>query len=113
MPSPWGTHAILVATIDGKEHWIDTTSSLAGWDFLPHDDRDRLCYVVDDKGAIRLTRTPPLTADDNRIEQDTDVWVGPDGSSRCERDVTFLRHAPRWSSATPSSTCRSANAGGR
>ena len=56
VPSPWGTHAILVATIDGKEHWVDTTSSLAGWDFLPHDDRDRLCYVVDDKGAIRLTR---------------------------------------------------------
>ena len=26
VPSPWGTHAILVATIDGKEHWIDTTS---------------------------------------------------------------------------------------
>ncbi len=87
VPSPWGTHAILVATIDGKEHWIDTTSSLAGWDFLPHDDRDRLCYVVDDKGAIRLTRTPALTADDNRIVQETDVWVGPDGSSRCERQV--------------------------
>ena len=25
VPSPWGTHAILLATIDGKEHWIDTT----------------------------------------------------------------------------------------
>ena len=83
VPSPWGTHAILVATIDGKEHWVDTTSSLAGWDFLPHDDRDRLCYVVDDKGAIRLTRTPPLAPSDNRIVQVTNVWVGPDGSSRC------------------------------
>ena len=86
VPSPWGTHAILVATIDGKEHWIDTTSDLAGWDFLPHDDRDRLCYVVNDQGAIRLTRTPPMTADDNRIVQTTNVWVGPDGASRCERD---------------------------
>ena len=35
VPSPWGTHAILLVTIDGKEHWIDTTASLAGWDFLP------------------------------------------------------------------------------
>ena len=87
VPSPWGSHAILVATIGGKEHWIDTTSNLAGWDFLPHDDRDRLCYVVDDKGAIRLTHTPALTADDSRVEQTTDVWIGPDGSSRCERDV--------------------------
>jgi tetratricopeptide (TPR) repeat protein len=93
VPSPWGTHALLVATINGKEHWVDTTSSLAGWDFLPHDDHDRLCYVVDDKGAIRLARTPVLTADDNRIVQATDVYVAPDGSSRCERDVTAYGQA--------------------
>lgn len=85
VPSPWGTHAILLATIDGKPHWIDTTSSLAGWDFLPRDDRDRLCYVVDDRGTIRLLRTPPLSADENRIEQTTEIWIGADGSSRCER----------------------------
>lgn len=85
VPSPWGTHAILLVTLDGKEHWIDTTASLAGWDFLPRDDRDRLCYVVDDKGAIRLVRTPPLTADGNRVEQTTQVWIGADGSSRGER----------------------------
>src|SRR5207244_3557576 len=58
VPSPWGSHAILLATIDGKDHWIDTTASLAGWDFLPRDDRDRLCYLTDDKGKIRLERTP-------------------------------------------------------
>jgi hypothetical protein len=85
VPSPWGTHAILLVTIDGKEHWIDTTASLAGWDFLPRDDRDRLCYVVDDKGTIRLVRTPPLTAPGNRVEQTTQVWIGADGSSRGER----------------------------
>jgi tetratricopeptide (TPR) repeat protein len=87
VPSPWGTHAILLATIDGRQHWIDTTASLAGWDFLPRDDHDRLCYVVDANGAIRLVRTPPLTAEGNRIEQTTEVWVGADGSSRCERVV--------------------------
>jgi hypothetical protein len=85
VPSPWGTHAILLANLDGKPHWIDTTASPAGWDFLPRDDRDRLCYVVNDKGAIRLVRTPPLSADDNRIEQTTEIWIGADGSSRCER----------------------------
>jgi tetratricopeptide (TPR) repeat protein len=85
VPSPWGTHAILLATIDGKQHWIDTTASLAGWDFLPRDDRDRLCYVVDPKGAIHLVRTPPLYAAENRIEQATEMWIGADGSSRCER----------------------------
>jgi tetratricopeptide (TPR) repeat protein len=93
LPSPSGTHAILLTTIDGKEHWTDTTSSLAGWDFLPHDDHDRVCYVVNDKGDIRLTRTPPLTADDNRFEQTTNVWVGADGSTRCERDVTSFGSA--------------------
>jgi tetratricopeptide (TPR) repeat protein len=85
VPSPWGTHAILLVTIDGKQHWIDTTASLAGWDFLPRDDRDRLCYVVDEQGTLRLVRTPGLRAEDNRVEQTTHVWIGADGSSRGER----------------------------
>jgi tetratricopeptide (TPR) repeat protein len=89
VPSPWGTHAILLATIDGKEHWIDTTSSLSQWDLLPRDDRDRACYLVDDKGNIRLHRTPKLTIDENRLELTTHVWVGSDGSTRCEREGVF------------------------
>jgi tetratricopeptide (TPR) repeat protein len=90
VPSPWGSHAILLVTIEGKQHWIDTTSSFAGWDFLPRDDRDRLCYVVDSDGAIRLVRTPPLSADGNRIEQTTEIWVGSNGSSRCERVSVYF-----------------------
>jgi tetratricopeptide (TPR) repeat protein len=88
VPSPWGTHAILLATIDGTQHWVDTTASLAGWDFLPNDDRDRLCYVVDDKG-LRLVRTPPLTADGNHIEQTTRLSIGADGSSRGDRTSLY------------------------
>jgi tetratricopeptide (TPR) repeat protein/transglutaminase-like putative cysteine protease len=89
VPSPWGTHAILLVTIDGKEHWVDSTASLAGWDFLPREDHNRLCYVVDYKGNLRLVRTPPLTADDNRIEQTTHVSVGADGSSHSERTLSY------------------------
>jgi tetratricopeptide (TPR) repeat protein len=89
VPSPWGTHAILLARIDGKDHWIDTTAALAGWDFLPRDDRGRLCYVADDQGRLALVRTPPASADDNRIEQTTVVHVGADGSSRCERTAVY------------------------
>jgi tetratricopeptide (TPR) repeat protein len=88
VPSPLGTHAILLVTIDGRYHWIDTTTSLCGWDFLPRDDRDRLCYVTDDN-SIRLIRTPPLTASDNRYEQTTIVSVGADGSTRSERSVLY------------------------
>jgi tetratricopeptide (TPR) repeat protein len=88
VPSPWGTHAILLVTIDGVDHWVDTTVSLAGWDFLPRDDRDRSCYLFDDKG-IRMSRTPPMTARDHRTEQVTRVTVRPDGSSLCERTVTY------------------------
>ncbi len=87
VPSPWGTHAILLATIDGKEHWIDTTASLAGWDFLPRDDRDRECYLTDEHGKIRLGRTPKATPEGNRIEQTTDVWIDNNGTSRCQRTV--------------------------
>jgi tetratricopeptide (TPR) repeat protein len=88
VPSPWGTHAILMATIDGKPHWIDTTLSLGAWDYLPRDDRDRLCYVTDEKG-VRLIRTPAMRPEDNRTELTTHVWIGADGSSRCERTATY------------------------
>src|SRR5262249_18414146 len=44
--------------------------------------------LVDKKGAIRLVRTPKLTAEDTRIEQVTEVRIGADGSSRCVRSVT-------------------------
>ena len=88
VPSPWGTHAILLVSIAGIDHWIDTTSSLAGWDTLPRDDRDRLCYVTDDKG-IQLVRTPALKPEDNRIVQATTMTVGADGSARCERIASY------------------------
>ncbi|MBL8798836.1 MAG: DUF3857 domain-containing protein [Planctomycetia bacterium] len=92
VPSPWATHAILVATIAGKQHWIDTTSRLAGWDYLPHDDRDRLCYVIDDQ-SIKLLRTPAFTPDDNRTEQTTRIHIGADGSTRCERTAVYYGQA--------------------
>ncbi|MFN4260571.1 MAG: DUF3857 domain-containing protein, partial [Gemmataceae bacterium] len=86
VPSPWGTHALLLVTIDDQDHWIDTTARGAGWNFLPDHDRDRLAYVVGDDG-IRLLRTPPLTPLDNRIEQITVVSIGADGSTRSERTL--------------------------
>jgi tetratricopeptide (TPR) repeat protein/transglutaminase-like putative cysteine protease len=88
VPSPWGTHAILLATIDGKPHWIDTTLSLGAWDYLPRDDRDRVCYVTDDRG-IRLVRTPCMRPDDNVTEQTTRVRIAADGTSHCERTATY------------------------
>lgn len=86
--SPWGTHAILLVKLDGTDHWIDTTASLAAWDHLPLDDRDRLVYLVDDK-ELRLMRTPAATSAFNRIEQTTQVFVGTDGSSHCERSSIY------------------------
>jgi tetratricopeptide (TPR) repeat protein len=84
VPSPWGTHAILLVTLDGKEHWIDTTASLAGWDYLPRDDRDRACYLYDEKG-LRLGRTPKMTPEQNRTVLVSKLSVRTDGTSHCER----------------------------
>lgn len=89
VPSPWGTHAMLLVHIAGQEHWIDTTSTLAGWDFLPRADRDRVCYLTDDQGRLRLHRTPPLSYATNRFEQVTQVQVQPDGSVRCRRGISY------------------------
>jgi tetratricopeptide (TPR) repeat protein/transglutaminase-like putative cysteine protease len=102
VPSPWGSHAILLVTIGGKHHWIDTTVSLAPWDYLPRDDRDRVVYVTgpspDDSPTkakqanarnIRLMRTPRLTADENRTEQTTLVTVAANGTSTSRRKMVF------------------------
>jgi hypothetical protein len=88
VPAPWSSHAMLLVTIDGQDHWIDTTVSLAGWDQLPRDDRDRVCSVIDDKG-LRLLRTPALTAADCRVEQTTTVAVQANGSAQCERTAVY------------------------
>src|SRR5581483_9116454 len=77
VPSPWGTHAILLVNIDGADHWIDTTLTHAGWDFLPRE------------GELKLQRTPPYTYQDYRVEQTTHVTVLPDGSSRCRREAVY------------------------
>ncbi|MBM3993002.1 MAG: DUF3857 domain-containing protein [Planctomycetes bacterium] len=94
VPSPWGTHAILLTKIDGKEYWIDTTVSLAAWDFLPRTDRDRQTYLTQED-KLTLLKTPPFTYKDFRIEQTTFMSVQPDGTSRCRRISTY-HHSSAW-----------------
>jgi predicted Zn-dependent protease len=89
VPSPWGTHGILAVTIDGKLHWVDTTARLNGWDELPSDDLDRLCYLTDENGKVRLVRTPKVSAEMLRTETVTEVWPTDDGSVRCKRRATY------------------------
>jgi tetratricopeptide (TPR) repeat protein/transglutaminase-like putative cysteine protease len=95
VPSPWGSHAILLTQIDGKDYWIDTTVSIAAWDFLPRADRNRQVYATKD-GEIKLMRTPKFTLDDYRIEQTTYVTIQPDGTSLCKRESTY-HHSSAWS----------------
>ena len=89
VPSPWGTHAILAATIAGKVHWIDTTARLAAWDELPRDDLGRQCYLLDEKGKVRLLKTPVLSAEMVRSESRTDLWIEDDGTTRDKRTQSF------------------------
>lgn len=92
VPSPMGNHAIARVTIDGKDHWIDMTLSYAGWDTLPFDDCDRVCYVLNEDG-LELTRTPAMPARKNRAEAVTHVRVGPDGAARCTKTTTYHDNA--------------------
>jgi tetratricopeptide (TPR) repeat protein len=88
VPSPWGSHAIAIVTIDGKDHWVDLTANLIGWDVLPRDDRDRLSYIADENG-VRLARTPAAKSANNRSEQVTAVTVATDGSARADRRSVY------------------------
>jgi tetratricopeptide (TPR) repeat protein/transglutaminase-like putative cysteine protease len=92
VPMPWGTHAILLVTIDGKQHWIDSTVTAAAWDFLPRDDRDRIAYLTDNE-KIRLLRTPRLLPTDNLFEAKTVVTVLPNGTAVCRRKADFFGSA--------------------
>ncbi len=94
VPSPWGTHAILLTKIDGRDCWIDTTVSLAAWDFLPRGDRSRQTYITQD-GDLKLLRTPAFTYNDYRIEQTTYLTIQPDGTSRCKRESAY-HHSAAW-----------------
>ena len=105
VPSPWGSHAILLTKIDGQEYWIDTTVSLAAWDFLPRSDRDRQTYVTHE-GELKLMKTPRFTYKDYRIEQTTQVNIQADGASHCKREATYHNSAAwtkrdRWLDVPP------------
>jgi len=93
VPSPWGTHAILAVLIAGKIHWVDTTARQCRWDELPKEDCDRLAYLTDEKGKLRLLRTPKLTSEQHRTEAVTEVWIDDEGNTRNRRLWTFHGHA--------------------
>ncbi len=88
VPSPWGSHAILLTQIDGKDYWIDTTVSLGAWDFLPRSDRNRQVYVTKD-AELKLMKTPPFTYKDYRLEQTTQVAIQPDGTAHYKRETNY------------------------
>jgi len=105
VPSPWASHAILLVKIDGKDHWVDTTVTHAGWDFLPHVDRNRVVYVTSG-GKARILRTPPFTAADNCIDQTTQIQIQPDGTALCRRSLSCagqaaLRRRDEWTETPP------------
>ena len=114
VPSPWGSHAILLTKIDGRDYWIDTTVSLAAWDFLPRGDRDRQTYITQE-GALKLAKTPPFTYKDYRIEQTTYVAIQPDGTSRCKRESTYYNSSAwtrrdKWLEVPPGERRRTVSA---
>jgi tetratricopeptide (TPR) repeat protein len=84
VPSPMGTHAIVLATVDGHDHWIDPVVSDGRWDLLAADDYGRLTFVADGTGPVRLVRTPALTPEDNRTEVSVELKVRADGSAHGE-----------------------------
>lgn len=92
VPSPWGTHALLLVRIDGRDHWIDTTLTNAPWDFLTLENRDRVVYLTHGE-AIGLARTPKLTHAENRFEQTTHVTVRMDGTTHARRSLGYLGSA--------------------
>ncbi len=88
LPSPWGTHAILMVPIAGKNYWIDTTLSLAKWDLLHESDTDRIAYAVSDQ-EIRLLRTPKLQPEDERLHLVSEVHLDRQGNAKIDREAVY------------------------
>jgi tetratricopeptide (TPR) repeat protein len=93
LPSPLGTHAIVMATIDGQERWLDPVMSFGAWNILVREDHDRLCYVMDATSPVQLKRTPPFKPEANRIEQTVQLTIDTQGNSHGESSSVHQGHA--------------------
>ncbi len=87
VPSPWASHAVVVATINGRAHWIDTTHDLAAWNHLNEMDCDRQCYLVNAQGVCRLLRSPANTAADCQWVCQSKLIIRPDGTASLTRTI--------------------------
>jgi len=96
IPSPWATHALVMATIPEKTGdqivqktwWIDTTQDLSGWDQLNEMDQNRICYLVGPKGDCRLVRSPIAKPNDCTWTASNKLLIRADGSATLTRSIT-------------------------
>ncbi len=79
LPSPGiFDHAIVVAEIDGKKVWMDSTVEVCPFGQLPESDKGREVFIIRD-GKGEFVRTPDYTVDDNNTYQSADIKLGTDG----------------------------------
>jgi tetratricopeptide (TPR) repeat protein/transglutaminase-like putative cysteine protease len=99
VPSPLANHAILRVVIDGQEHWIDTTTTLAAWDFLAQEDRGRVCYVVDAPSpSSLLPRNGSAGSKESAVAGQSKTKPAPDGKEPSTGGQNKKEPAPGGSS---------------
>lgn len=85
VPMPdWFNHVILWLPEFGG--YDDPTSSMSSFMTLPAQEADKAVLRISANGSV-LTRTPPLSADSNRLDIDVDAVLARDGTVKGEATI--------------------------
>ncbi len=81
-------HCIALATVNGKEVWLDATAEACAYGDIPAGDRGVDAFVIQDgRGAFR--RIPPYTGEENGIDVLSKITFAPDGSAKADVSMSL------------------------
>jgi len=88
VPSPAANHVIVLVEAGGQPLWIDPTGSLGAWNMLAPSVCGRRAFVWDGQ-RIGLLTTPLLRAEENRVEQESELVIDAAGTGRWKMRRTY------------------------
>ena len=80
-PSNYFNHVIVCVPLENDTIWLETTNQLLPMGFIGAGNMDRYALVVTDEGGV-LTRTPPVVAEKNNVNQFLTAALNTNGIAR-------------------------------
>jgi hypothetical protein len=94
IPCPVADHVIVLVEQSGNQTWFETTADYDPWNQLGLISRGRNGFLVDGE-QIRLVKTPAVSMEAGRIEDDITITIAESASSKLE--LKRMYHGPEAS----------------